>query len=146
MFTPKKHYDVVIVGAGHNGLVSAAYLARTGLSVLMLEALDHIGGAAISKQVFPGVDARLSVYSYLVSLFPQKIVRDLGLHFEARRRAVASFTPTTRNGEHTALLISNASKQETAESFRRFTGSDDEYRNLQRFQQITGALAERVWP
>ena len=144
--TAQTHYDVVIVGAGHNGLVAAAYLARSGLSVLILETLDHVGGAAISRQVFPGIDARLSVYSYLVSLFPQKIVRDLGLNFETRRRTVASFTPTIRDGQHTALLISNSSEQETQESFRRFTGSGEEYRSLQRFQHMTAILAEHIWP
>lgn len=142
----RTHYDVVIVGAGHNGLVAAAYLAKAGLSVLMLEARNHVGGAAISKQVFPGIDARLSVYSYLVSLFPQKIVSDLGLNFEARRRAVASFTPTIRDGQHNALLISNTSEQETEESFRRFTGRAEEYENFKRFLHLTGLLAERVWP
>jgi phytoene dehydrogenase-like protein len=142
----KTHYDVVIVGAGHNGLVAAAYLAKAGLSVLMLEARDHVGGAAISKQVFPGIDARLSVYSYLVSLFPQKIVADLGLKFEARRRAVASFTPTIRDDQHRALLISNTSEQETEESFRRFTGRAEEYGNFRQFQHLTGLIAERIWP
>ena len=66
----KSHYDVVILGAGHNGLVAAAYLARAGLSVLLLEKNDYIGGATTSQKVFPDYDARLSRYSYLVSLFP----------------------------------------------------------------------------
>ena len=71
-------YDVVILGAGHNGLVAAAYLGRAGLSVLLLEKNDYIGGAATSQRLFPDYDARLSRYAYLVSLFPQKIIRDLG--------------------------------------------------------------------
>ena len=68
--------DVVIVGGGHNGLTAAAYLAGAGLSVTVLERLDHVGGAAISEAVFPGVDARLSRYSYLVSLLPDRIRRE----------------------------------------------------------------------
>ena len=89
----KSHYDVVILGAGHNGLVAATYLARAGLSVMLLEKNDYIGGATTSQQIFPDYDARLSRYSYLVSLFPQKIIHDLGLKLELRRRAIASCTP-----------------------------------------------------
>ena len=54
---------VVIVGGGHNGLVAAAYLARAGRRVQVLERLDHVGGAAVSAHAFDGVDARLSRYS-----------------------------------------------------------------------------------
>ena len=55
----KPKYDVVILGAGHNGLVAAAYLARAGLSVLLLEKNDYIGGATTSQKVFPDYDAYL---------------------------------------------------------------------------------------
>lgn len=91
-------YDAVIVGGGHNGLVAAAYLARAGRSVLVLERLDHTGGAAVSTRPFAGVDARLSRYSYLVSLLPKKIVRDLDLDFRVRTRTVSSYTPAERDG------------------------------------------------
>ena len=64
-------HDAVIVGGGHNGLVAAAYLARAGRSVLVLERMEHTGGAAVSERPWPGVDARLSRYSYLVSLLPR---------------------------------------------------------------------------
>ncbi|MGG7382804.1 NAD(P)-binding protein, partial [Escherichia coli] len=74
-------------------MVAAAYLARAGLSVLLLEKNDHIGGATTSQRIFPDYDARISRYSYLVSLFPEKIICDLGLRIELRRRATASFTP-----------------------------------------------------
>src|SRR5204862_205500 len=60
--------DVIIVGGGHSGLPAAAYLARAGLRVRLLERLQHIGGAAISAPAFDGVDARVSRYAYLVSL------------------------------------------------------------------------------
>src|SRR5881398_3328328 len=103
-------YDVVILGAGHNGLVAATYLARAGLSVLLLEKNDYIGGATTSQQIFPDYDARLSRYAYLVSLFPQKIIRDLGLDLELRRRAVASYTPYVSHGQHDGLLLSNLEK------------------------------------
>src|SRR5438874_9621897 len=91
----KPSYDVVILGAGHNGLVAASYLGRAGLSVLLLEKNDYIGGATTSQKVFPDYDAYLSRYSYLVSLFPEQIIRELGLNLELRQRASASFTPYT---------------------------------------------------
>lgn len=91
--TTKSKYDVVILGAGHNGLVAATYLARAGLSVLLLEKNDYIGGATTSQKIFSDYDAYLSRYSYLVSLFPERIIRELGLKLELRRRATASFTP-----------------------------------------------------
>src|ERR1700719_1556267 len=96
----KSRYDVVILGAGHNGLVAASYLGRAGLSVLLLEKNDYIGGGNSSQKVFPDYEARLSRYSYLVSLFPEKIIRDLGLNLELRRRATGSFTPYLSNGSH----------------------------------------------
>jgi phytoene dehydrogenase-like protein len=93
----------VIVGGGHNGLVAAAYLAREGRSVLVLEKRDHIGGAAVSERPWKGVDARLSRYSYLVSLLPHAIVEDLGLPIELRRRTVSSYTPRP---DGSGLLVS----------------------------------------
>src|SRR3977135_3042647 len=103
----KSRYDVVILGAGHNGLVAAAYLAGGGLSVLLVEKNDYIGGATTSQKVFPDYDAILSRYSYLVSLFPEKIIRDLGLNLELRRRAIGSFTPYVQNGRHHGPLPSH---------------------------------------
>jgi phytoene dehydrogenase-like protein len=94
----RTRYDVVIVGAGHNGLVAATLLARAGQSVLVLERLKNVGGAAISGTPFPGVDVRLSRYSYLVSLFPETLRRELGLTVELRRRSVSSYTPDGASG------------------------------------------------
>ncbi|MFE3632665.1 phytoene desaturase family protein [Streptomyces sp. NPDC059168] len=138
-------YDAVIVGGGHNGLVAAAYLARAGRSVLVLERLDHTGGAAVSTRPFAGVDARLSRYSYLVSLLPRKIVRDLGLRFRVRGRTISSYTPTERGGRATGLLVGGGERR-TREAFARLTGGEREYAAWQRFYGMTSRVAERVFP
>jgi phytoene dehydrogenase-like protein len=69
--------DVVIIGGGHNGLACAAYLARAGLDVLVLERREVLGGAAVTEEPWPGY--RVSSASYVVSLMPLRIVKELGL-------------------------------------------------------------------
>src|SRR5260221_2714287 len=73
---PQK-YDVIVLGGGHNGLVNAAYLARAGKRVLVLERRHLLGGAAVTEEVFPGF--RFSVFSYVVSLLRPEIIRELEL-------------------------------------------------------------------
>ena len=82
--------SVVIIGGGHNGLTAAAYLAKAGVDVTVLERLNNFGGAAVSAQAFEGIDARLSRYSYLVSLLPQQIIDDLGLKTSLATRRYSS--------------------------------------------------------
>jgi phytoene dehydrogenase-like protein len=141
----KPRYDVVILGAGHNGLVAASYLGRAGLSVLLLEKNDYIGGATTSQKVFPDYDAWLSRYSYLVSLFPDKIIRDLGLNLELRRRATASFTPYLKYGRNEGLLLSNVSEEMSRQSMFELTGNHTEYEQLKKFYNLSRVFAERVW-
>jgi len=141
----KSKYDVVILGAGHNGLVAAAYLARAGLSVLLLEKNDYIGGATTSQKVFPDYDAWLSRYSYLVSLFPDKIIQDLGLNLELRRRTVASYTPYRRNGKHGGLLLSKLSEENNRRSLFELTGSEREFEGREGFYRLVRIFAENVW-
>ena len=97
-------FDVVIVGGGHNALVAATLLGRAGRSVVVLERRDELGGAAVSVALFPGFDARLSRYSYLVSLFPAALLRSLGVSVELRpasdRRLSAGRAPTRRSERH----------------------------------------------
>jgi phytoene dehydrogenase-like protein len=138
--------DVVVLGAGHNGLVTAAYLARFGLRVTVLERLGRVGGAAVSERLFPGVEARLSCYSYLVSLLPYAVVRDLELDLELRSRPVASYTPVLRAGRADGLLVERAPKAATLDSFRRITGSDRDWRAWQRFYDQLGKAARVIAP
>src|SRR5262249_16286531 len=95
--------------------------------------------------VFPDYDAWLSRYSYLVSLFPEKIIRDLGLNLELRRRTIRSYTPYFRNGQHTALLLSNVSEEIGLRSVTELTGSDSEYGALMRFYDLTREFPPQVW-
>jgi phytoene dehydrogenase-like protein len=141
----KSFYDVVILGAGHNGLVAASYLARAGLSVLLLEKNDYIGGATTSQKVFPDYDARLSRYSYLVSLFPEKIIRDLGLKLELRRRATGSFTPYIIEGRHDGLLLSNVDDEQSRRSIVDLTGNETEYEQMKKFYNLSRVFAEHSW-
>ncbi|MEW9549188.1 phytoene desaturase family protein [Nonomuraea sp. NPDC050783] len=135
-------YDVIVAGAGHNGLVAAAYLAGAGRRVLVLERLGHTGGLAISARAFPGVDARLSRYSYLVSLLPARIVRDLGLGLELRRRRYASYTPKGGTG----LLVDNEDAARTAASFAAVTGGEADHKAWQDFYRLTGQVARTLAP
>src|SRR5205809_4517018 len=141
----KSRYDVVILGAGHNGLVAASYLGRAGLSVLLLEKNNYIGGATTSQQLFPDYDAWLSRYSYLVSLLPEKIIRDLGLNLELRRRATASYTPYVSHGQHDGLLLSNVSEEMSRQSMFDLTGNNTEYEQMKKFYNLARVFAEHAW-
>jgi len=136
--------DVVIIGGGHNGLTAAAYLAQAGLDVLVLERLDVLGGAAVSAEAFPGVDARLSRYSYLVSLLPQRIIDDLGLSIRLAPRRYSSYTPVP-GAAHGGLLIDNEDAQGTAASFARL-GAQADATAWREFTAGTGRLARALFP
>lgn len=133
----------VIVGGGHNGLVAAALLAGAGREVLLLERRDHLGGAAVSERPFAGRDARLSRYSYLVSLFPRALARELGVPLALADRDVAAFAPY----EGGALLVEqDAAGAATRASFRERTGSDADHDAFLAFYDQLGGAAERLFP
>lgn len=136
MTTQQRDYDAVVIGAGHNGLTSAAYLARAGRSVLVLEANPVIGGATQSLQVFPGHDARLSAYSYLVSMFPQQIADELGLDLRLHRRRISSYTPVGDGG----VLVDNGDPARTAADLGADAAAWDD------FYGMVAGVAERIFP
>lgn len=129
-------YDAIVIGAGHNGLTSAAYLAKAGRSVLVLEANSVIGGATQSLQVFPPHQARLSAYSYLVSLFPQQIIDDLGLGLKLHRRQVSSYTPVGDGG----ILVDNADPARTHQDLGTDAQAWDD------FYGMVGEVAAKLFP
>ena len=139
------HYDVVIVGGGHNALTAAAYLARAGRRVIVLERDDHLGGAAVSERPWPGVDARLSRYSYLVSLLPRTIIDDLDLRLDLRRRRYSSYTPDPADPSR-GVLVDNADAAATAASFIRTTGDVREAERFSEFSDRLLPLAGAVFP
>jgi|694.fasta_scaffold33936_6 phytoene dehydrogenase-like protein len=138
-------FDDIVVGAGHNGLVAAAYLARAGRSVLVVEAADHVGGAAISAEVFPGVGARLSKYSYLVSLLPEQIRQELGMTLTTVKRAVSSFTPQPENPDH-SITIPQSDPEELRKRITEFTGSSRDAEAWLDFYARTERIAKIVFP
>jgi phytoene dehydrogenase-like protein len=140
-------HDAVVVGGGHNGLVAAAYLARAGRRVLVLERRAELGGATVSEVAFPGLDARLSRYSYLVSLLPRVIVDELGLGLRLARRRIASYTPDPRVGGRHGLLVDGGDAAATQASFARVTGTDaGATLAWDAFYARTARVAERVFP
>ena len=121
------NYDVAIIGGGHNGLVSACYLAKAGLSVLVLERNSELGGATRSAKTFDGMEAHLSVYSYLISLLPQRIIDDLGLELNLLPRRTASYTPHIGNGRLNELLLLNHDPDHNRKALVALTGSVSDY-------------------
>lgn len=115
-----KKYDAIVIGAGHNGLVNAAYLARAGMQVLVLEQRHIVGGAAVTEEIYPGF--KYSVYSYVVSLLRPEIIRDLNLtkHGLTILPLESTLTPLP-NGEY---IYRDADPYQTRRSIARFSQRD----------------------
>jgi phytoene dehydrogenase-like protein len=141
-----KKYDIVIIGAGHNGLVAATYLAKAGKKVLILEANSEIGGATTSVKVFPDFDASLSRYSYLISLLPDQIIKDLGLNFKTISRRVASYTPFNNEGIDQGLFVSRVWDEKTSASFNALADGENEAKSWKKFYGEIAEFAERIAP
>ena len=141
-----KHYDVAVIGGGHNGLVAATYLAKAGKSVVILEANAEVGGATTSVRAFPEYDAMLSRYSYLISLLPDQIVSDLGLDFECISRTVSSYTPYSRNGKDSGLYVARQWDKETEDSFNELDPSGAEWAAWQDFYNEIAEFAVKIAP
>jgi phytoene dehydrogenase-like protein len=134
--------EIVVIGGGHNGLVAATYLARAGHGVTVFEARSELGGAVASNQVFEGVSARLSRFSYLVSLLPTSIIDELGLRLELRSRRFKSYTPVDGAG----LLIERREGAPTRDSFEALTGDGREYQAWRAFEAELEELAAVIEP
>ena len=139
-------YEVVIVGGGHNGLVAACYLAKAGKKVLVLEANKQVGGASTSEYVFAGLGAKLSRYSYLVSLLPDQIITDLGLNFKTISRKVSSYTPYQNMDEDSGLLVNRVWDESNRESFFQLTKSNNESDAWLKFYDQVSQLAKVIAP
>lgn len=129
------HYDAVLVGAGHNGLVCAAYLAKAGLEVCVLERRNIVGGAAVTEEFLPGF--RNSVASYTVSLLQPKVIADLDLRRHGLtivQRKVGNFLPLP-DGRH---LLAGAGR--TQAEFAKFSRRDAE--RLPEYERRLGAIAD----
>jgi phytoene dehydrogenase-like protein len=114
-------YDAVIIGAGHNGLVCAFYLAKAGLKVCVVERRDIVGGAAVTEEFHPGF--RNSVASYTVSLLNPKVIQDMGLPalgLKVLERPIANFLPQP-DGRY---LKAGGGLARTQEEFRKFSSKD----------------------
>lgn len=119
--------------------MAAAYLARAGRRVQVLERLDHVGGAAVSAHAFDGVDARLSRYSYLVSLLPRRILDDLDVRVRLVRRRYSSYTPDPATAGRTGLLIGESS------TFPAVGAAGDEA-GFAEFYRRCRAVTAPMWP
>jgi phytoene dehydrogenase-like protein len=113
-------YDAIVIGGGHNGLVNAAYLARAGKKVLVLERRPILGGASVTEEIFPGF--KFSVFSYVVSLFRPEIIRDLDLprHGLAILPLESTLTPLPHGGS----LYRDADHFRTYREIARFSRRD----------------------
>jgi phytoene dehydrogenase-like protein len=135
-----QRYDAIIIGGGHNGLVTAAYLARAGKKTLVLEKRPLVGGAAVTEEVFPGF--KFSVFSYVVSLLRPEIIRDLDLPKHGLQILPLESTVTPLdNGDY---LAGWGDADESREELRRHSHKDADAMAI--FGQLMHHMAMAVKP
>jgi len=134
--------DIVIIGGGHNGLVTAAYLARGGLSVRVLERREVLGGACTTEEVWPGY--KVSTAAYLCSLMQERIIRELDLPrfgYRVYAKDPAFFTPFP-DGRHLTMW---QDQKRTCEEIAKFSRKDAEvYPHYEEFVERLSQFAERM--
>lgn len=148
MAKPPKPYDALIIGAGHNGLVCAFYLAKAGLKVRVVERRGVIGGAAVTEEFHPGF--KNSVASYTVSLLQPKVIEDMRLADHGYRvieRPISNFLPQENGG----YLMLGGGLEHTQKEFRKFSRHDAEilpayYEALENVANVLRDLALKTPP
>jgi phytoene dehydrogenase-like protein len=134
-------YDAIIIGAGHNGLVTAAYLAKARRKVLVLERRPVVGGACVTEETFPGF--KVSTAAYVNSLFRKEIIRDLRLHehgFAVLERNPSSFTPFPDGRS----LLMGPDRDMTLREIAKFSARDAE--NYPKYEAMLERVADLVEP
>ncbi len=141
LFMQNERYDAIIVGAGHNGLVCANYLARKGLRTLVIERRKMVGGAAVTEELWPGI--KVSTASYVCSLLDRQIIKELELAkygFVFIGKEPQSFTPML-NGEHLFLY---GDMKDTKKEISRFSRHDA--KAYERYDRYLTGIVEAMDP